>query len=152
VKLPDSNILIISQLDASNAMSQIHPVPQIIPRKVSPKRDIQKVSVEHFMDCNMFAVNQIEQIEILIFKGRVPQPLVFPNFGLFPILYFKRHPFKKILFYWHKPRPKLWITIFFLNLSEGFGSKVFILEYLLPNVIFIYKLEQPFTCFEHLNS
>ena len=145
MKLPDSNILIISQLDASNAMSQIHPVPQIIPRKVSPKRDIQKVSVEHCMDCNMFAVNQIEQIGIMIFKGRVPQPLIFPKSGLFPILYFKRHPIKKILFYWHKPRPKLWITRFFLNLSEGFGSKVFILEYLLPNAIFIYKLEQPFT-------
>ena len=98
MKLPDSDILIIS-LDVSNTMSQIHPVPQIIPRKVSPKRDIQKVSVEHCMDCNMFAVNQIEQIGIMIFKGRVPQPLVFSKTGLFSIMYFKRHPFEKILFY-----------------------------------------------------
>ena len=83
-------------------MSQIHPVPQIISRKVSPKWDIQKVSVMHYcMNCNMFAVNQIEQIGILIFKGRVPQPLVFPKSDLFPIMYFKCHPFKKILFYWH---------------------------------------------------
>ena len=99
MKLPDSDILIISQLDASNAMFQIHPVPQIISRKVSPKRDIQRVAIKHFMNSNIFTMNQIEQIGILIFKGRVPQPLVFSKTGLFSIMYFKRHPFEKILFY-----------------------------------------------------
>ena len=126
MKLSDSDILIISQLDVSNTMSQNHLVPQVISRKVSPKRDIQRVSIKHYMNGNMFAMNQINQIGILIFKGRVPQPLVFPKSGLFPILYLKRHPFKKFLFYWHKPWPKLWITRFFLNLSEGFRFKVFI--------------------------
>jgi len=145
VKLPYSNILIIFQLDVNNAMYQIHPVSQFNSRKVSPKRDIQRVSIKHCMNGNMFAMNQIEQIGILIFKGRVPQPLVFPKSGLFPIMYFKCHPFKKILFYWHKSWPKLWITRFLLNLSEGFGFKVFIPEYLLPNAIFISKFEQPFT-------
>ena len=79
MKLPDSDILIIYQLDVGNAMSQIHSVPQIITRKVSPKRDIQRVSVEHCMDCNMFAVNQIEQVGILIFKGRVPPTTYLPK-------------------------------------------------------------------------
>ena len=96
-------------------MSQIHPVHQVISCKVSPKRDIQRVSIKNCMNANMFAINQIKQIGILIFKSRVPQPLVFSKSGLFPILYFKRHPIKKFLFYWHKPWPKLWITRFFLR-------------------------------------
>ena len=79
MKLPDSDILIIYQLDVGNAMSQIDSVPQIITRKVSPKRDIQRVSVERCMDCNMFAVNQIEQIGILFFKGRVPPKTYLPK-------------------------------------------------------------------------
>jgi len=102
VKLPDSNLLIIYQLDVSNAMYQIHPVSQFNSRKVSPERDIQRISIKHSMNGSMFSMNQIEQIRILIFKGRVSQPLVFPKSGLFPILYLKCHTFKKILFYWHK--------------------------------------------------